>query len=375
MTNDGKPRRRPDRAQAKAEAGAARARQQARAAPATPRPDATTADAPPSEATAPGDGERIAKVLARAGMCSRRDAERAIAEGRVRLNGVVVATPATFVKDDDRLSFDGQPVPAAAPARLWRYHKPRGLMTTHRDPEGRPTVFETLPETMPRVISIGRLDLNSEGLLLLTNDGALAREMTLPSSGWVRRYKVRVFGQIDPARLAALADGVTIDGVRYGAIQIEIDREGTSNAWLNVALTEGKNREIRRVMEHLDLSVNRLVRVAYGPFDLGTLKPGAVAAVPRAVLYAALRGEEPAPRPARRQQSPRPSPDARAKADPPRKGGGRRAKPSADTAPRGAGDTGAPARTDAPRKGPPRGPSGGTSGGTSSGAGRADRRR
>ena len=238
--------------------------------------------------------ERIAKRLARAGLCSRRDAERWIAEGRVSVNGRVLATPAVTVGDDDRIAVDGKPIPEAERTRLWRYHKRAGLVTTHRDPQGRPTVFDRLPEDMPRVISVGRLDLNSEGLLLLTNDGALARRLELPAAGWVRRYRVRVHGEIDAARLAALEKGVTIDGVRYGSIKAALDRQQGSNAWLTVSLQEGKNREIRRVMEYLGWPVTRLIRVAYGPFQLGSLPEGAAEEVPGKVVKEQLGPAKPA---------------------------------------------------------------------------------
>ena len=229
-------------------------------------------------------GERIAKWLARAGVASRRDVERLIAEGRVRLNNAAVTHPATFVTDRDIVRVDGTVVEAADRTRLWRYHKPAGLVTTHRDPQGRPTVFDKLRERLPRVISVGRLDLNSEGLLLLTNDGALARRLELPATGWLRRYRVRVNGQPEPAALASLAAGVTIDGVRYGAIEAGLDSRKGDNAWLTVSLREGRNREVRRVMTHLGLQVNRLIRVAYGPFQLGTLPRGDVEEVPTRVL-------------------------------------------------------------------------------------------
>jgi 23S rRNA pseudouridine2605 synthase len=229
-------------------------------------------------------GERIAKILARAGLCSRRDAERWIAEGRVSVDGKVLDSPAVTVTEASDVRVDGKPIPQPERARLWRYHKPAGLVTTHRDEKGRPTIFESLPADLPRVISIGRLDLTSEGLLLLTNDGELARRLELPSTGWVRRYKVRVHGEVDPERLAALARGVTVDGVSYGPIRAEMDRQQGSNAWLTVALREGKNREIRRVLEHLGYSVTRLIRLAYGPFQLGALPRGEVEEVPKKVL-------------------------------------------------------------------------------------------
>ncbi|MCW8085827.1 pseudouridine synthase [Sabulicella glaciei] len=236
-------------------------------------------DAPDSER-----GERIAKWLARAGVASRRDAERLIAEGRVKLNGKPVEQPATFVGAEDLVQVDDRAVHEPERTRLFRYHKPAGLMTTHRDPEGRPTVFERLPPGLPRLISVGRLDLNSEGLLLLTNDGALSRRLELPSQGWVRRYRVRVFGPVDDRALKALAKGVTVEGVRYAPIEAGLDSRKGDNSWLTVALHEGKNREVRRVMTFLGLQVSRLIRVAYGPFQLGTLPEGAVEEVNPKVL-------------------------------------------------------------------------------------------
>ncbi len=232
----------------------------------------------------PGKGERIAKVLARAGLCSRREAERWIAAGRVAVDGETLTSPAVAVTGGRRITVDGRPLPAPTPARLWRYHKPPGLITSHRDPQGRPTVFECLPDTLPRVVSVGRLDITSEGLLLLTNDGGLARALELPATGWVRRYRVRVFGPVDEARLRALENGLTVAGVAYGPIRARLDSRRGGNAWLTVSLTEGRNREVRKVMEHLGLTVNRLIRVAYGPFQLGGLKRGQTAAVPAKVL-------------------------------------------------------------------------------------------
>jgi len=228
--------------------------------------------------------ERIAKVLARAGLCSRREAERWIADGRVQVDGKTLATPAITVGADNHILVDGKPLPAPAEARLWRYHKPAGLVTSHSDPEGRRTVFETLPKDLGRVISVGRLDLNSEGLLLLTNDGELARKLELPSTGWVRRYRVRVHGAVDGQALKGLKDGVTVAGIHYAPIEATLDSRSGANSWLTVSLTEGKNREIRKVMEYLDLSVNRLIRLSYGPFHLGKLGRGGVAAVPASVL-------------------------------------------------------------------------------------------
>ncbi len=233
-------------------------------------------------------GERIAKVIARAGICSRRDAEARITEGRVKVNGKTIDTPATLVTSDDVIVVDGKPLPMVEPPRLWRFHKPTGLVTTHKDPEGRPTVFDRLPKSMPRVISVGRLDLNSEGLLLLTNDGELARKLELPSNGWTRKYRVRVFGRLRDADLERLAKGMTVDGVRYGPVMAKVDRQQGANTWLEVTLTEGKNREIRRLMEALGVSVNRLIRVAYGPFALGNLPVGAAEELPPKTLKETL---------------------------------------------------------------------------------------
>jgi 23S rRNA pseudouridine2605 synthase len=232
--------------------------------------------------------ERIAKVMARAGLCSRRDAERWIAEGRVAVDGAVLTSPAVTVSADSDIRVDGKKLPEAERARLWRYHKPVGLVTTHRDERDRPTVFGALPADLPRLISIGRLDLTSEGLLLLTNDGALARRLELPATGWVRRYKVRVHGFVEPARLAALARGTTVDGVAYGPVRAELDRQQGSNAWVTLSLHEGKNREVRRVLEHLGYKVTRLIRLAYGPFQLGHLARGAIEEVPKKVLHEQL---------------------------------------------------------------------------------------
>ena len=233
--------------------------------------------APPDDARE--GGERIAKVLARAGVASRRDVERLIAAGRVSVNGAPLTTPAFKVSATDRVTLDGRPVKAAEATRIFRYHKPPGLVTTHRDPQGRPTVFETLPKQLPRLISIGRLDLNSEGLLLLTNDGELARRLELPSSGLTRRYRARARGRIDPARLQRLKDGITVAGVRYGPIEAELETghdEGGVNQWIRVSLAEGKNREVRKVLEALGLTVNRLIRMSYGPYELGSLARGDV---------------------------------------------------------------------------------------------------
>ena len=238
--------------------------------------------------TASEKGERVAKVMARAGLCSRRDAERWITAGRVSLDGMILTSPAVVVTAASDLRVDGKKLPAPERARLWRYHKPAGLVTTHRDEKDRPTVFQHLPAGLPRVISVGRLDLTSEGLLLLTNDGSLARELEHPSRGWLRRYRVRVHGTVEPARLAALAGGITLEGISYGPIRAELERVQGANAWLGISLREGKNREIRRVMAHLGLDVSRLIRTAYGPFQLGHLPKGAVEEVPGRVLQEQL---------------------------------------------------------------------------------------
>jgi len=249
---------------------------------------------PEAPAAAPR-GERVAKWIARAGVASRRDVEKLLAEGRVRINNVTITHPATFVQPDDLVVVDGKLVDAPERTRLWRYHKPDGLVTTHRDPEDRPTVFQKLPPGMPRVVSVGRLDLNSEGLLLLTNDGGLARRLELPSNGWIRRYRVRVFGLPQPAELAALAKGVTIDGVRYKGIEAGLDSRKGDNSWISVSLQEGRNREIRKVMAYLGLKVTRLIRIAYGPFQLGTLERGMVDEISPKVLREQLPTAEPPP--------------------------------------------------------------------------------
>ena len=221
-------------------------------------------------------GERIAKRLARAGVCSRRDAERLIAEGRVVLNGKILETPAINVSKNDHILVDGKPVGDKEPARLWLYHKPQGLVTSHSDEKGRDTLFDHLPKDMPRVISVGRLDLNSEGLLLLTNDGELSRYLELPATGWARQYRVRAYGRITQERLDSLQKGIRIGDVSYGAIKAVMEPSSSANIWIDVSLNEGKNREVRRVLDALGLTVNRLIRVAYGPFALGNLAPGDV---------------------------------------------------------------------------------------------------
>ncbi len=227
---------------------------------------------------------RIAKALARAGLCSRREAERWIESGRVSVNGEVISSPARDVTPADRILVDGKELPAAEPPRLWRYHKPRGLVTTHSDPQGRPTVFAALPAHLPRVISVGRLDFNTEGLLLLTNDGELARHLELPATGWLRRYRVRAHGSITQEALDRLKEGARIGGVHYGPIEAKLDKVQGSNVWLSIGLREGKNREVRTILESLGLTVNRLIRISFGPFQLLELQPGEVEAVPRRVL-------------------------------------------------------------------------------------------
>jgi 23S rRNA pseudouridine2605 synthase len=241
------------------------------------------------------EGERIAKAMARAGLCSRRDAERLITEGRVRLNGKVLASPAVNVTAGDDIQIDGKPLPRKEDSRLWRYHKPAGLVTSHKDPEGRRTVFDALRDELPRVISIGRLDINTEGLLLLTNDGELARLLELPATGWVRRYRVRAYGRADQQALERLTGGLTIEGVHYGPIEARIDKMQGDNAWLTIAIREGKNREVKKICEYLGLQVNRLIRTAFGPFQLGDLERGRVAEVPARVLAEQLGRKMSAP--------------------------------------------------------------------------------
>ena len=246
----------------------------------TPQP-APNADAP----------ERIAKRIARAGICSRRAAEQMIEDGKVSVNGDIITSPALNVTASDKIMVDNKRLPQAQEARLWRYYKPRGLIVSAKDEKGRETIFDTLPPHMPRVISVGRLDYDSEGLLLLTNDGALARHLELPSTGWSRRYKVRVQGRVDEQKLKSLKDGITIDGIRYGEIEASLETQMNSNAWILIAIKEGKNREVRRIMEHLGHPVSRLIRLSYGPFQLGRLEKGQIEEVKRAVLTEQLGGE------------------------------------------------------------------------------------
>jgi 23S rRNA pseudouridine2605 synthase len=229
-------------------------------------------------------GERIAKVLSRAGLASRRDAEEWVVQGRVTVNGRVINSPALDVTENDVITIDGKPLPPRERTRLFMFHKPRGLMTTHADPEGRPTVFDNLPEGLPRLISIGRLDFNTEGLLLLTNDGGLARALELPDTGWLRRYRVRAHGEVTQGQLDELKKGVEVDGVKYGPIDATLERDQGANVWLVFAIREGKNREVRNVMAHLGLEVNRLIRISYGPFQLGELEEGQVEEIKTRVL-------------------------------------------------------------------------------------------
>jgi 23S rRNA pseudouridine2605 synthase len=313
-------------------------------------------DAPP---------ERIAKRLARAGVASRRDAERLIAEGRVRLNGRRLDTPAVTVTAADRIEVDGHEVDAPEPPRLWRYHKPEGLVTSARDEKGRPTVFDALPPDMPRVLSVGRLDIASEGLLLLTNDGELKRRLELPTTGWLRRYRARAHGAPSEAALDELRRGVTVDGERFQPMSVTLDRIQGANSWLTVGLREGRNREVRRALEHVGLTVNRLIRVSYGPFQLGDLPPGAVEEVKGRVLADQLG----LPRPARPEPPAKAAraPEAAGKARPqkaaapgggPGKAGAAKPRAAKAGAPAAAG-AGRPAAGGAPK--PPRGgaPAGG----------------
>ena len=289
------------------------------------KPGARSGGKPGAEAKAPERTERIAKAMARAGIASRREVERLIGLGKVAVNGRILATPAVLVTRDDKITVDGKPIGTAQATRVWRYHKPAGLITSHNDPAGRPTVFDALPSGLPRVISVGRLDLATEGLLLLTNDGELSRALELPDTALVRQYRARARGRITQAQLDKLKDGVVVDGVRYGPVEATIDKakekaegeKSSANLWLSVSITEGKNREVRKVLESVGLSVNRLIRLAYGPFQLGTLPVGAVEEVGPRVIREMLADhirpenlptgntvETPAPVPGRRTGSP-----------------------------------------------------------------------
>ncbi len=229
-------------------------------------------------------GERIAKVIARAGLCSRREAEELIASGRVTVNSGTIRSPALNVTPADRINVDGKPLPGRERTRLFLHHKPAGLITANNDPRGRPTIFDRLPASLPRLVSVGRLDINTEGLILLTNDGGLARVLELPETGWLRRYRVRAHGTVTQAQLDALRDGVTVEGISYGPIEATLDRDLGSNVWLTFAIREGKNREVRNVLGHLGLQVARLIRVSFGPFQLGELAEGAVEEIPTRTL-------------------------------------------------------------------------------------------
>ena len=242
------------------------------------------------EKTPESKGERIAKVMARAGLCSRRDAERWIDAGRVSVNGKTLSSPACVVSDDDKIIVDGKPLPVKEKTRLFLHHKPAGLVTSNKDEQGRETVFEKLPKDLPRVVSVGRLDINTEGLLLLTNDGELARYLELPATGWIRRYRVRAYGHVTQKKLDKLKNGITWNGVKYKEIEATLDKQQGDNAWIEISLKEGKNREVRNIMEALDLKVNRLIRMSYGPFQLGKLPKKAVLEVKPHVLKDQISG-------------------------------------------------------------------------------------
>ncbi|MCF1434810.1 pseudouridine synthase [Agrobacterium vitis] len=294
-----------------------------------PRPDAAPRkSATPAAKTGSEDTlkpERISKLLARAGIASRRDVERMIMEGRVAVNGKVLDSPVLNATLADRIEVDGEPIRGIERTRLWLYHKPSGLVTTNSDPEGRPTVFDNLPEELPRVMSIGRLDINTEGLLLLTNDGGLARVLELPTTGWLRRYRVRAYGEIDQAKLDTLKDGIAVDGVLYGAIDAVLDRSQGHNVWITMGLREGKNREIKNVLGALGLEVNRLIRISYGPFQLGDLPESQVQEVrgrmlrdqlgPRLIEESKANFDAPLYSNAPAEEDDAPAPKAKAKAE------------------------------------------------------------
>ena len=234
--------------------------------------------------TKSNETERIAKKLSRAGVCSRREAERWIAEGRIKVNNVVLSTPATNVSEKDKILVDNIPLPKPSLTKIWRFHKPKGCLVTENDPKGRKTIFQILPKSLPRVISVGRLDYDSEGLLLLTNDGAISRKLELPSTGWLRKYKVRVHGIVDKSALLKIKDGIKLDNFKTGPIEASLEIQKGTNAWILIGIREGKNREIRRIMDHLGYPVNRLIRLSYGPFQLGNLKSGEVLEINKNVI-------------------------------------------------------------------------------------------
>ncbi len=237
------------------------------------------------------EGERIAKVIARAGVCSRREAEQLILDGHVTLNHKILKTAAINVTDADEIRINGKQLPQKEESKLWRYHKPDGLVVSHKDPQGRPSVFDKLQQQLPRVVSIGRLDINTEGLLLLTNDGEIERLLELPSSGWIRRYRVRAYGKMDDTGLAKLTQGVEIEGVRYGPVEAKVETSQGDNVWMTVAIREGKNREVKKICEFLGLQVNRLIRTSFGPFQLGELKRGGIEEVPKKFWQEQLGGK------------------------------------------------------------------------------------
>jgi len=235
----------------------------------------------------PQKGLRIAKMIAQSGYCSRREAEALILEGRVQVNGKYIDHPAILITDES-IKIDGKLINQKQPSRVFLFYKPVGFICTNKDPEGRKTIFDLLPKNLPRLISVGRLDFNTEGLLVLTTDGAIARYMELPKNKWIRKYRVRVFGKLNHDRLKALVKGITVDGIKYGSIKVEIDTEKESNSWLTISLTEGKNREIRKIMEHLGLQVNRLIRVSFGPFNLGEMKVGDIHEISKKTLKSSI---------------------------------------------------------------------------------------